>query len=495
MLTPAMKAEIFRSTVDRQGLPMLSYPHQAAVHSARARFQVWDWGRRAGKSETGGREAHCQLVIPESRVWVAGPTMDLAEKEFRVVWRLNVEEAGLPGRIPVKRKSARELWIEFANGSYIECRSEEAGANQFVGEGIDLVLVVEAARMAERSWTEQLRPTLADRKGRAIFSSTPRGFNWFHDYFLRGQPDLRHKYPNWRSWKIPSSANPLVEADEVEDARLTLPDSLFKQEWLAEFTNFSGKVFEEFNENVHVRRHDFEPYLKTQLWSDPGITNPYSVLLVQLTPDETVRVIDEVYVQGKISEQVIQMCEEKWPYALLSGDTPRSDLTVVVDEAAAEAMATWRLKGYYAIGGKPGVAQGIEVIHRMLRDPFRSVDPDEENPLGLVPRLTIHPQCANTIREFGSYHYPDDSQRRANLNSGEVPVDKDNHSISAIRYGLYAEYPALFNQRVIRPEDEYLSFSVDDLGEQVTKMRMDDSYSIPRASEYGGDRRFSLGDY
>jgi hypothetical protein len=446
---------------------------------------VADWGRRAGKSEWGGREATLQLTIPESIVWIAGPTMDLAEKEFRVVWRLTVEQ----GHIPVKRKSAREQWIEFENGSFVECRSEE-NPKQLIGEGVDLTLLVEAARMKLRTWQESIRPTLADRQGRAIFSSTPRGYNWFEEFWRRGQPENRDKFPDWRSWKFPSSVNPLITAEEIDEARRTLPRPIFEQEWLAEFTNFSGRVFDEFSTEIHVRAYPLEPHLKTHIWFDPGITNPYSTLLVQTTPEETVRVLDEVYVQGRTTDQVIAACERRWGHVMLdSAGNARRDLNVVGDEAAAEAMATWRLKGYHAVGGKPGIAQGVEVIHRMLRDPYRTVDPDETNPDGIVPRMTIAPQCHNTIREFQSYHYPDEN-RRGDFNSGEVPVDKDNHSISAIRYGLYVEYPELFNQRALAVDDEMLYVSTDELGEVVTRMRMDESYGSRDL-----DLRWRLGDY
>ena len=108
--------------------------------------------------------------------------MDLAEKEFRVVWRLVVDQ----GLIPVKRKSERELFIQFENGSFLECRSEE-NPDQLIGEGLDLVILAEAARLKLRTFDQYIRPALADRKGKLLATSTPRGFNWFYDFYERGQ--------------------------------------------------------------------------------------------------------------------------------------------------------------------------------------------------------------------------------------------------------------------------------------------------------------------
>jgi hypothetical protein len=463
------------------------------------RYRVLDWGRRAGKSEWGGREALCQLVIPESRVWIAGPTMDLAEKEFRVVWRETVDRAD-KSLIPIERKSEREQWISFANGSFIECRSEEQ-PNQLIGEGVDLVLLVEAARMKETSWTQALAPTIADRQGKAIFSSTPRGFNWFWRYFMRGQIDGRSEFPDWRSWQIPTSANPLIPKADIELQRRALPKAMFKQEWLADFTSFSGVVFPEFSYEIHVRAQEYNRDLRTMLWVDPGLSNPYAVLLVQVTPDEQIHVLDEIYVQGKVTDDVIRLVRRRWEpmvYDSSSGN-PRTDIDVVIDRAAAEAAATWRLSGFMAGGEKPGVGVGNEVIRRMLRDPYRSIEEcfddhdhaaaGEEHPEGLiVPRMTISPTCVNLIREMGQYHYSE----TASGSTSENPVDAENHAIDCLRYGIFWTYPTLF--LTANPSNEVVELDPDALGiaEALSRMRIDAGYTPERYASF--EQQWSLGE-
>src|SRR6185295_7200323 len=121
--SPEGKARIFQSSNLRV------FQHQATVHRSKSRFRVVDGGRRVGKSVMGGREVFAQAIIPDSYIWIVGPTMDLAEKEFRVAWRLIVDK----GLIPVRRKSERELFIQCENGTFIECRSEE-NPDQLIGE-------------------------------------------------------------------------------------------------------------------------------------------------------------------------------------------------------------------------------------------------------------------------------------------------------------------------------------------------------------------------
>lgn len=363
--------------------------------------------------------------------------MDLAEKEFRTVWKYAVEN----NQIPVERKSERELFIKFKNGSHIECRSEES-PDQLIGEGLDLIILAEAARLKQRTWDQYLRPALADRQGRALFSSTPRGFNWFYEFYLRGQDNDNPDNAWWESWTVPSRMNPILPPEEIIEAQKTSSPESFMQEWEAKFIAYGGLVFPEFDENIHVRSHQFNPLLRTSLWIDPGSSAPYAVLLIQITPEEEVHVVDEIYVTQHTTAQVIVIAEEKWgSYLLNDFNNPRDDLDIVVDKAAAEAVATWRLRGYRTRSEKPtNIVKGLEVHHMFLRDPLRST------PQLVVPRITYDPRCRNAIKEHNLYHYPDNARKRVEGNPTERPVDVDNHTIDAVRYGYYNYFPSLFNE-------------------------------------------------
>jgi len=362
--------------------------------------------------------------------------MDLAEKEFRVVWQLAVEQKFLP----VRRKSEREGFIQFENGSMIECRSEE-NPDQLIGEGLDLIILAEAARLKERTWHQYVRPALADRQGRALFTSTPRGFNWFHEFYNKGQGD-NPDHAWWQSWTIPSRMNPILPPEELAEAKLNTTPEAYAQEWEAKFIAYGGLVYPEFANEVHVQPHFYNQLLQTSVWIDPGTSAPYAALLVQITPDEQVHVLDEIYRTQKTTAEIIREAEEKWPYALLDDfNNPNDMIDVVVDKAAAEAVATWRLRGYRTRNEKPtSIAKGIEVHHMFLRDPGTSTDEQ------IIPRITFDPKCTYAIKEHGQYHYPDNDRQRILTNPTEKPVDVDNHALDAIRYGYYNYFPQLFNE-------------------------------------------------
>jgi len=64
------------------------------------------------------------------------------------------------------------------------------------GAGVDHMVIDEAAMMPETIWQQNLRPMLSDTMGQAVFISKPKGQNWFHDFFLRGESD---DWPDWWS--------------------------------------------------------------------------------------------------------------------------------------------------------------------------------------------------------------------------------------------------------------------------------------------------------
>ena len=91
--------------------------------------------------------------------------------------------------------------------------------------------------MKEDAWTEALRPALADRKGGALFISTPKGHNWF--WHLWHGADAA----DWKAWRFTSYDNPFIDNAEIDAAKAQLPERTFSQEFLAEFIDDAGGVF------------------------------------------------------------------------------------------------------------------------------------------------------------------------------------------------------------------------------------------------------------
>jgi phage terminase large subunit-like protein len=133
--------------------------------------------------------------------------------------------------------------IIMPNGGEVSVKSAD-NPDSLRGEGLDLAVCDEHAFMKPEAWSEALRPALSDKLGRALFISTPRGRNHFWELYQRG---VRGD-DDYQSFYFPTSANPHIQASEIEAARHELPEIIFRQEYMAEFIDDQGGVFRKVQE-------------------------------------------------------------------------------------------------------------------------------------------------------------------------------------------------------------------------------------------------------
>ena len=289
------------------------HPGQAAVFRHPARFKVLAAGRRWGKTtlgvamclyaamggewEAGDAEMRLPAVAPEGgamagtlgakpsrRVWWVAPSYPMAA----IGWRM-IRHYGR--RIPGARIREVERMVMLPNGGWAQVKSADH-PDSLRGEGLNFICLDEAAFVAESAWAEALRPALSDRVGRALFISTPKGRNWFwrlfasaeeasngrgsgfgvrgsgtttdadHDVFTNLEPtthnhDVCHPaVADTVRWRFPTSSGPHILPDEIESARESLPERIFRQEYLAEFMDDGGGVFRRVRECATRLRHD-----------------------------------------------------------------------------------------------------------------------------------------------------------------------------------------------------------------------------------------------
>ena len=211
-------------------LPPL-HPRQAEIAQDAARFRVVCCGRRFGKTRLSVVLGLAELLRGGAVMWVA-PSFDKAN----IGWRLFEQ---LCSQLPMVNLRRGERRIEAGAGWLTVNSADSEGGLR--GEGASLVIVDECAHVRDftRIWQQELRPALTDRKGRAVFPSTPAGFNHFFELYRLGQ----NGGGEWKSWQLPSSQNPYLDANEIEAARRELPALVFRQEYMAEFVQLKGNMF------------------------------------------------------------------------------------------------------------------------------------------------------------------------------------------------------------------------------------------------------------
>lgn len=212
-------------------------PHaaQMEIHRARGfRFRTVCTGRRFGKTlcmaaellDRGGGE------IGGDYGWVA-PTYGVAERGVEAFRTIAPDFVRVVGRMPTR--------VEF-EGAAGPCRVWMLSADNpdsIRGFGFRGIVVDEAAAVPVDVWNYVLRPTLAQTLGWGVFISTPAGRNWFYDMFTRGV----ERQDGFRSFTFPSNMSPYFPAKEWDEARATLPEDVFRQEYMAEFLEDSAGVF------------------------------------------------------------------------------------------------------------------------------------------------------------------------------------------------------------------------------------------------------------
>ena len=211
-------------------LPAL-HKAQTSIGKSRARFRVVCCGRRFGKTRLAIVLALAEALQGGAVMWIA-PSYDKA----KIGWRLFEE---LCIQIPGAKINRGDHRLVFPGGGWINVLSADTQGG-LRGEGLTLVIVDECAHIRNFMdiWEQEIRPSLTDRKGGAIFISTPKGFNHFYEFFRKADNSTA-----WQSWQLPSSLNPFLDPAELADAKKELPALVYRQEYDAEFVQLAGAMF------------------------------------------------------------------------------------------------------------------------------------------------------------------------------------------------------------------------------------------------------------
>jgi len=211
------------------------HEHQQQAYQSDARFRAIAAGRRSGKTTLAAVET-VERALSGGDGWVGAwvtPGHSITETGFRTI------DDAVSNAVIDSRKQSPPYRHEFSNGARLDYLTTSGNPN--VSEGYDWVVIDEAGKdVPERSWTQELRPTLSNTGGKAMFISTPDGKDWFHDWWQRGQsPD----HPNVDSFRWTTYDADHIPDSEVDAAKDELPQRIFEQEYLAVFRDDTGGVF------------------------------------------------------------------------------------------------------------------------------------------------------------------------------------------------------------------------------------------------------------
>jgi hypothetical protein len=497
-------------------------PHrgQLAIEEDNTRNQVAACGRRFGKSYLGGKRLVVYAFLAYYRqkflrdmgirmeYWIVGPEYSDAEKEFRVLYN-TLSALGMPFdrpgtyNDPISGNMHISLW-----GGMFQVHAKSAKYPEtLVGEGLHGVVLAEAAKQKPSVWTKYVKPTLSDFDGWSLHTSTPEGKNHFYDHYQSGQDP---NDPEWASWRMPAWVNqhvyktPTLDRDVatmqalmrefptkspfkiVEEYDLVVDRQIistaadmsiesFNQEIAADFTEYVGQVFKDWDEEYHVDDLHFNPDWETYAAVDYGYTNPNVWLLLQVGPWDEINVLREVFEKNLTAEAFADEIRRRQlnPPQLhrFYPDPARPDSSVVLSD---------RL-GIRAAGGTGGeLAIRLDLIRAALkRGRSKILDPSGRS---WRPQLMVDRSCTQMRREFEAYKYPDTKDKpNPSAQTYEAPLKKDDHTPEALGRFMVGYFGA---RSLVREGHgtTISTMSVNTTGAPETKSRR--SRNAPKAPQY-----------
>jgi phage terminase large subunit len=391
----------------------LSKP-QRKVADDQARFRVLVTGRRFGKTTLAIRELCYHARIPGKVCWYVAPSYRQAKQ---IAW-VKLKEI-LKDLRWIKKVNEAELTIELKNKSRICLRGAD-NKDSLRGVGIDFIVLDESADIEETAWTEVLRPTLSDTKGLAMFAGTPKGMNWFHDLYQRGQDPSEQ---DWSSYLFTTIDGGFVDAGEIEQAKRDLDAKTFRQEYQATWETYSGIIYYGFSMTENVRHFDVPLDTNIIHISCDFNLDPMAAV-VSYIENGIIYIFDEIQIWSSNTDELCQEIHRRYP---------GKKIFCYPDPASRQRKTSAGGKTDLSILMNSGFICKVPPRHMAVRDRINSVNAKLCSASG-ERQVFIHPKCKNLLNSISKHTYKE----------GTVLPDKTqgfDHMNDALGYLISFLYP------------------------------------------------------
>lgn len=323
-----------------------------------------------------------------------------------------------------------ELRVTLPNGASIRLYGAD-NPDSLRGIYLDGVVMDEPADMKPSLWKEVIRPSLSDRLGWATFIGTPKGENDFFEIWTEAKDS-----PDWYALMLKASESGILPAAELADARRTLGEDRYEQEYECSFSAalmgaFWGREMNEAAAQGRIGPLPWSPDLPVETAWDVGRSDDTSIWFWQAHRGQ-IRVIDHYATNGEGAAHYAKVLHGK-PYVYRKHWLPRDALAKT---AAAERSFIEQLQ---ALGVKP-----IEVVAP------HSVQDGIQSARALLPRCWFDAEkCRDGLKALRQYQRLWDEDRKT---FRDAPLhDWTSHAADAFRYmavSLQDELPELKPRRL-----------------------------------------------
>jgi len=395
---------------------------QTDIYQSPARFKVIAAGRRWGKTELALAKLLTSCLTTNGVYRYIAPTQKLARK---TLWRRKLKRVLDPTWLS-KPPNETNLEVWFKTGAILEVLGAD-DPDGLRGEGVSGAVLDEYADMKEETWPEAVRPSLADVRGWAMFIGTPKSFNHFHTVYERGQSA---QHPVWASWQYKSIENPLLDLEEIEEARRTTDPRTFRQEWEASFEALKGRAYYAFDRKLHVAPVELESGLPVCLSFDFNI-NPATCVLGQAHGDEPWfwREVFTTHAGGEATRASAMAAKDLLAEAGWNGPVR------IYGDATGKARKTTGPSDHAVLRQVfPGAVWCITPSAPHVKDRVAAVNARCQTMDGAI-HLRVDPSCVHLIADFEQVVFLDDGE----LDKKTNPMV--THISDAAGYWVHKDWP------------------------------------------------------
>ena len=352
------------------------------------------------------------------------PTYKMAK---RIAWD---ELMRMVPRQRVLKVNESALAVKLVNGKWIALFGAD-NPDSLRGIGIKRFVMDEYADMDERVFPEIIRPTLATTQGDGMFIGTPKGFNHFHELYLRGMSGQK----GWRSWQTTTEQGGIVPPAEIAAARAVMTEKQFRQEFMASFETMANRVYHAFDRRFHLQPSIVcDPTLDVLVGIDFNVNPGMHAVLAQRVADQ-VHVFDEIYIpDGNTTELAAEIVKRYGVVRLGSGVILKRPIFAYPDPTGRRRQ-TSAPTGHtdFTILSDHGIKVRAPHAPYPTEDKINTVNTALES-AAKGRRVFIHPKCVKLIRGLEGLTYKGDTQQ---------PDKKSNldHMTDALAYLVCYELP------------------------------------------------------
>ncbi len=408
-------------------------PKQLEAHQADYRFRMLSGAVRAGKSVWGCQEGiKLSFKFPGNTGAIIRNTLTELKRTTQVTFFkiFGCTSDDIEDHPLIKSWNKTEQHLTFINGSdiyFLGCdnlrvlKSLDCGWI-FADEGIEIkssVLQFARTRISLKLNVEGFN--------QYFFTATNPGdeehilYKWFIK-IPETELEIKNRKKCWCGFTT-SYDNKYLTDDYKDEIDSWKDDKEFHDRYaLGKWGRFKGIVYGEYDEKIHlVLEKDYASYLSRireyYAGTDWGFTNPAAIPLIGITGDNDVIVIDEIYETQKTNPELRSLYSSK---CVKHNIKPRRDYC---DPAEPSDIKEFQNNGIPAVKGNNDIEAGIRKVKEFLR-----LQPNGR------PKFFIFERCINGRKEFRLYRRPTDEEVNDKKNIPELPIDKDNHFLGALRY-------------------------------------------------------------